>query len=170
MTEPDTAAADPVPIYGYGPDSETGQSRIQPGEVRWERVGAEVHLWCEVPGHKAGSAGADVFRALFGVRDQLEKHGWTLLVKGARRDVWHTTAEHPCGIDQAVLYPEFGKPPQDPVDVLLGEDNVDVLADTLEQMLYRQEWAGETPAGGATWSDLDRRRREARDAGRQEGA
>lgn len=147
-------------VYMGGPDPESGRHRIQVCHIEWSIAGDEVELWATGPFGKVGAAGADVFRALFGVRRQLDEKGWQVLCAGARREAWHSMPEYPCGIDQARLYPRFGAGAEDVVDVLATDDNVTLLASPVEQLMYRDEWAGTTPPGRTTWSEFDRRRRE----------
>lgn len=152
-----------VRIFAYGPaPHDSGQRTVHNGLAQWTLVGGHVRLWCALPGTTVGAKGTDVFRALIGARTQLEEQDWMLLVKGARHDAWHSTPEHPCPLDEAMLYPDFGRPPVQRIHVLDAEPDVEFLAHTaVEQLMYRDEWAGTTPPGQLTWTQATASRREA---------
>ncbi|GAA4619505.1 hypothetical protein [Saccharopolyspora hordei] len=142
-----------VPVWAPHPGRD-GQVVRASAEVSWQRGDGGVRVCATGPWHPVQVSAPDVFRAFWGVRHELPRV--TFFAQGARVDAWHGTAQHPCDIDQTVLCPRFGWPPDPaPVPVLaaLPERDAGLLAPSCElHLLYRREWAGEVPPGGLTWT------------------
>ncbi|HEX7306069.1 hypothetical protein [Lentzea sp.] len=112
-----------VPLYGRDPAS--GREQVWVGRVVWQaRTMQEITMALYGPFGRRTAVGDSVFNALWKIRNELEDLErfppplWKVLVKGARRDVWHVG--HQVSIfpgDRAeVLVP--GEKVTDSVDVL----------------------------------------------------
>lgn len=82
-----------IPLYGKDPES--GKHQLWVGRVVWQAVTAtEVKMAVYGPFGRKMATGASVFDALVSIRIELESVDkydppWRVLVKGARRDVYH---------------------------------------------------------------------------------
>ncbi|MET9631757.1 hypothetical protein ABZX92_30260 [Lentzea sp. NPDC006480] len=111
-----------IPLYGKDPAS--GKEQLWVGRVVWQaRTMKEITMAVYGPFGRRMTTGESVFDALLKIRGELENTEeftppWKVLVKGARRDVWHVG--HKVSIfpgDRAeILVP--GEKTTDSVDVL----------------------------------------------------
>jgi hypothetical protein len=82
-----------VPLYGKDPAS--GEEQLWVGRVVWQAVTAkEIKMALYGPFGRRMSTAESVFSALWRIRNEIEDPElydppWKVLVKGARRDVWH---------------------------------------------------------------------------------
>lgn len=117
-----------LPLYGKDPES--GKHQLWVGRVVWQAINSkEVKMAVYGPFGREMATGDTVFDALLKIRSVLEQHDppWRVLVKGARRDVWHVghrVSIFP-GERAEVLVP--GEKATESVDVLemLGADDTE---------------------------------------------
>ncbi|KEI44473.1 hypothetical protein GU90_09900 [Saccharopolyspora rectivirgula] len=98
------------------------------------------------------SPGRNMFRALMGLRLQLEDIGpWKLLIAAARYDAWDGIPGYPCPRTRVRLYP-FGQPPTEPVHALEHTQDPNVLAVSVqESLMWRFQWQHNTDSWSRTF-------------------
>lgn len=110
--------------------------------MQWWFVDDGVRLRAEGPwGEPVTVEGSSVCGCLIGIRAELPRV--LFFAHGARRGAWGSTPEHPCGVDEALLYPVIGAPPlPDPVTVLapLPDELRGELASAGQQLQHRENW------------------------------
>ncbi|MER5390465.1 hypothetical protein [Saccharopolyspora sp. NPDC002686] len=124
-------------------------------EAQWQLVNGMVHMRVAVPEKEPVTVqGPTVCGCLMGVRDKLPRV--VFMAQGARRDAWWGTPEHPCAVDEVLIYPAFGQPPlptRQPALGFLPEKDLGFLAtSSAEQMMYRAEWEDDIPPSVPRWS------------------
>ncbi|MEU6132762.1 hypothetical protein ABZ805_26595 [Saccharopolyspora sp. NPDC047091] len=155
-----------IPVYGPSPQDPT-RSTLQTAQATWfPTTDGEVLVRIELPAGDIASAGHDLFYTLLGMRSDLHDHGWKLLVNASRRNVWGSTRQFPCHVDQVRVYPAFGCPAEPySLHALALPDDLSEIggASVDEQLLWRKEWAGKVAPGELSWTEYDRERRALRE-------